>query len=321
MRVGIIGAGGIAGEHKRGYDRLDSVELVGVADVSPKSRERATNEWKVTAYETVADLLDNAKPEAVSICTPPKFHAEVAIACLERGVAVLCEKPMARNLEEAERIAAAAEKSTAPFMVAFCHRYHPPVLKVKEAIDAGKLGEIKMYRNRFGGRQDMSKTWFADPEIAGGGTLMDTSVHSVDLFRFLVGDAAWITGAIADIAGIYRLEDSGIVTFGTASGAIGVIEGSWSTPGSANIIEVYGTEGAAVVNYNTGETQILAKGSGAWETVKTDGPDRFEREVEAFVNAVASKTTPPITAKDGLAANRVLAAAYKSAKEGIRVTL
>lgn len=321
MRVGIIGAGGIAGEHKRGYARLDAVELVGVADVAPASRERAVNEWKVPAFETVAELLDIARPEAVSICTPPKFHADAAIACLERGVAVLCEKPMARTVEEAERIAAAAEKATAPFMVAFCHRYHPPVIKVKEAIEAGKLGEVKMYRNRFGGRQDMSKTWFSDPDIAGGGTLMDTSVHSVDLFRFLVGDAVWITGTTADIAGIYRLEDSGIVTFGTASGAIGVIEGSWSTPGSANIIEVYGTEGAAVVNYNTGETQILARGSREWEKVTTEGPDRFEREVEEFVKAVANRTLPPITAKDGLAANRILAAAYNSAEEGIRVTL
>lgn len=321
MKVGIIGAGGIAGEHKRGYDRLADVELLGVADVSPASREKATNVWNTAAFETVEELLDTARPDAVSICTPPKFHADAAVACLERGVAVLCEKPMARNVEEAERIAAAAAKAGVPFMVAFCHRYHPPVVKVKEAIDAGKLGEIKMYRNRFGGKQDMSKTWFGDPEVAGGGTLMDTSVHSIDLFRFLVGDAAWITGAVANIAGIHRVEDSCIVTFGTANGAYGVIEGSWSSPGSANIIEVYGTEGAATVNYNNGEAQLLVKGSREWEKIVTEGPDRFEREVEAFINAVKTKTAAPITAQDGLAANRIIAAAYKSSAEGIRVCL
>ncbi|HEY3413990.1 MAG TPA: Gfo/Idh/MocA family oxidoreductase [Armatimonadota bacterium] len=321
MKVGIIGAGGIAGEHKRGYDRLEDVELAGVADVSPASREKATNVWKTSAYETVTELLNTAKPDAVSICTPPKFHADVAVQCLERGVAVLCEKPMAFNVEDAERIAAAAGKASVPFMVAFCHRYHPPVIKVKEAIDAGKLGAVMMYRNRFGGKQDMSKTWFGDPAVAGGGTLMDTSVHSIDLFRFLVGDAAWITGAVANIAGIHRVEDSCIVTFGTASGAYGVIEGSWSSPGSANIIEVYGTEGAATVNYNNGEAQLLLKGSGAWEKIETDGPDRFEREVEAFINAVKTKTAAPITVKDGLAANRIIAAAYKSSSEGIRVNL
>jgi predicted dehydrogenase len=309
MKVGIIGAGGIAGEHKRGYARLSDVELVGVADPSAAAQDKAKNEWKTAAYATVAELLDTAKPDAVSICAPPKFHADAAVACLERGVAVLCEKPMARNAEEARRIAAAAAKASVPFMVAFCHRYHPPVTMVKDAILAGKLGKVSMYRNRFGGRQDMSKTWFSDPEIAGGGTLMDTSVHSVDLFRFLVGDASWVTGAVADVAGIYRLEDSGIITLGTADGAFGVIEGSWSTPASANVIEVYGTEGAAVVNYNNGETLLLAKGEKEWKKLTWEGPDRFELEVEAFVKAVTGKTAAPITA------------AYKSAKDGVRVML
>lgn len=321
MRVGIIGAGGIAGEHVRGYKRLADVELVGAADPAGASRQKAETAWGVPAFATVKELLDTAKPDAVSICSPPKFHADAAVECLERGVAVLCEKPLAFSVAEARRIAEAAECTKTPFMVAFCHRFHPPVMLVKEAIDAGKLGKVKMFRNRFGGKQDMSQRWFGDPEVAGGGCMMDTSIHSIDLFRFLVGPAAWVTGAVADIAGFYKLEDSGIITLGTADGAFGVIEGSWSTPASANVIEVYGTEGAAVVNYNTGETLILPAGATEWQKPTWDGPDRFEREVEAFVNAVKTKTPTPITAEDGLAANKVVEATYRSSKDGVRVAM
>jgi len=321
MRVAIAGAGGIAREHRRAYSRLDGVEIVGAADPSAAARECVESDWGVPAFETVEQLLETAKPEAVSVCSPPKFHPEAAVAFLNAGVAVLCEKPLAVSAAEAERITAAARATETPLMVAFCHRFHPPVMMVKEAIDAGRLGDIRMFRNRFGGNQNMAGRWFADPEVAGGGTLMDTAVHSVDLFRFLVGDPTWVTGATADLAGHYDLEDSGIMTLGTASGAFGVIEASWSTPYSANIIEVYGSDGAAVVDYSTGETRVIGRGDSAWENVTSSGPDRFEREVEAFVNAVRNRTPLPITGEDGLAANRVLDGAYRSAREGVRVEL
>jgi predicted dehydrogenase len=321
MRVGIIGAGGIAREHRRAYSRLKDVELVGIADPSPDARGRAASEWNARGYETVEALLAEGKPDAVSICSPPKFHADAAIACLEAGVAVLSEKPLARDAAESERIVETSQRTGTPLGVAFCHRFHTPVAQVKEAIGAGRLGRVSMFRGRFGGKQDMTGRWFADPDTAGGGALMDTAVHSVDLFRFLVGDPTWVSAAVADIAGTYDVEDSGILLLGTANGAIGTLEASWSTPYSANVLEVYGTDGAAVVDYNTGETRIFGKGDNGWQVVTWDGPDRFEREIEAFVTAVRDKTPLPVTGEDGLAASRILDAAYRSAHEGTRIAL
>lgn len=321
MRVGIIGAGGIAQLHQRSYAALDGVKIVGVADPSAAARERAEKEWGVPAYETVEELLEKAKPDAVSICSPPKFHAEAAVKCLNAGVAVLCEKPMARTVAEAEQIQAAAKSSGVPLMLAFCHRYHPPVVAAKKAIDSGELGEIRMVRNRFGGFQDMTPTWFANPDVAGGGTVLDTSIHSIDLFHFLAGEVAWVDAATAAFGPGYQVEDSAVLLLGTKNGALGVIEGSWSTPGSQNVIEIYGSNGAVMINYNTGEATILKKGSG-WEKLEDEGgPDRFAVEVEKFIQAVRDKTPTPITAEDGVLANKVAAAAYTSAREGRRVPI
>lgn len=319
MRVGIIGAGGIAREHRRGYARLEGVELTGIADPSAEARGRASSEWSTWGYESVEELLDGANPDAVSICSPPAGHVEAALTCLKRGVAVLCEKPLARNAGEASRMVEAARASDTPLGVAFCHRFHSPVAMVKEAITAGRLGRVVMFRNRFGGKQDMAGRWFSDPDTAGGGALMDTAVHSVDLIRFLAGEPEWVSAAAVDVAGRYALEDSGILLLGIEGGAIGTIEASWSTPYSANVIEVYGSEGAAVVDYNTGETRIFGQGDTGWQTLTWSGPDRFEKEIEAFVAAVRDNTPLPVTGEDGLAANRILDAAYESAKSGLRV--
>jgi predicted dehydrogenase len=321
MRVAIIGAGGIAREHRRGYARLEGVELVGIVDPSPDARGRAASEWNTRGYETVQQLLDEARPEAVSICNPPGSHAEAATACLARGVAVLCEKPMARNVEEAESMVDAARRTGTPLGVAFCHRFHTPVSLVRDAVVAGRLGRVAMFRNRFGGKQNTRGRWLSDIDAAGGGALMDTAVHSVDLFRFLVGEPAWVSAAIADVSGAYSLEDSGILLLGTADGAMGTIEASWSTPYSNNAVEIYGTDGAAVVDYNTGDARIFTRDDNNWQAVSWSGPDRFEREIEAFVYAVRDGAPLPVTGEDGLAANRILGAAYHSANTGARVAL
>ncbi len=321
MKVAIIGAGGIAGLHRNSYIAQPGVEISAVVDPSPAARERAEKEWGTASFATPQELLANAKPDAVSVCSPPKFHGDGVIPCLEAGVPVLCEKPMARTVAEAQAMVDAAERTKTILMLAFCHRYESPLEQIKTAINDGKLGRVLMVRNRFGGRQDMTGKWFGDPDIAGGGAALDTSIHSIDIFRFLAGDVAWVDGFTAAYAPNYRVEDSCVMMLGAKSGAVGVIEGSWSTPGSANIVEVYGSEGAAVVDYNTGKSQILEKGSSDWKELTPEGPWRFEKEVIEFLSAIRENRQPAITANDGLQAVRIAQAVYQSQKEGKRITL
>src|SRR5205807_7388205 len=131
---------------------------------------------------------------AVDICTPPAFHAPVALAAIERGLPVISEKPLARNPIEARAVVEAARGHGVPLMTAFCHRFHEPIVRVRRLIDEGSLGRVVMFRNRFGAKfPNIAERWFSKAEVAGGGVLMDTSIHSVDLFRPLVGEVRNVT--------------------------------------------------------------------------------------------------------------------------------
>jgi len=313
IKVGIIGCGGIAAQHIRGYQSCEDVVIAAAVDVD---KQRAVDVAGADhAYTSIADMLANEKDlDAVSVCTPPKFHKEVVCAALEAGLAVLCEKPLAMNATEGQEMVDCAKKTGKLLVTAFCHRFHEPVMVAKDLINKGEIGKVVMFRNRFGGKMDMSKTWFSNREMSGGGSIPDTSVHSIDLFRFLVGDAAKAAAAINKANPAYNnIEDCNTILLQTADGAMGTIEASWTTPGSANVIEVYGTDGAAVIDYFKPGVRYIKNNSSEWEEAANTLPDRFILQAQHFVDCVRGKREPIVTGADGLKAMQIIDAAYKFA--------
>lgn len=320
-RIGIIGTGGISYSHMRPYAADERVQLVGMADVDLEKAQAAACEFVAHAYADYRAMLDRERPDAVSVCTPPVAHREPAVACLERGVHVFCEKPLALNVAEASEMVAATKQRGALLMTAFCHRFHEPVAQAKRLVEKGRLGRILMYRNRFGGRISMEGRWFGQKAVAGGGALLDTSIHSADLFRFLVGDVVEV-GAMADtLVQKIDVEDSAAMVLRSVDGAIGVIDAGWSTPYGVNVIEIYGEKGAAIVDYDHNVLRYRVDGMKGWRTVKPKGPDRFTLEIRHFVDCVRGEAQPLVTGEDGLKAESIIEAAYRSAAEGIRVRL
>ena len=308
MRIGIIGCGGIAGEHIRGYRHCEDVEIVAGADVDI---ERAVRVFGAEhAYQDYREMLTREKLDAVSICTPPKFHKEQVCAALESGVAVLCEKPLAMNAQEAREMVDCATKADKLLVTAFCHRFHEPVMRARDLIKAGRIGKVTMFRNRFGGKIDMTQTWFANPEISGGGTIPDTSVHSIDLFRYLVGEASKVCAAVETADSRYGVEDCSTILLQASNGAIGVIEASWTSPGSANVIEIYGTDGAIIIDYSTGGLRFMVDNSGSWQQEPCPNADRFVEQAKHFVACVRGERVPIVDGTDGLRAAEVIDAAY-----------
>lgn len=314
LRVAVIGAGGIGGAHLRAYAAWpDLCELVGVADIDVEMAQAKAAPYAIPVYADVEAMLDACQPDVVSICTPPKLHLPLAVEVARRHIACLCEKPPARTVAETEAIVAAFEKTGAILQFAFCHRFHEPVRQVQELIAAGKLGRIIQIYNRFGFRFERAATsWFTDGDIAGGGVLIDTLVHSIDIFRALAGEVTTVAAAISTTLPV-QVEDSASIQVVSERGVIGSLNCSWVTPVSEAEIRVWGTEGEAIIDYatTTGARYRLA-GDSDWSVLPFDCPDRFVLQAQHFLTCVQNGEQPAVRGSDGIAVMRTIEAAYRS---------
>lgn len=312
LQVAVIGCGSVGSIHVARWAEVSGARIASICDSNAEQAFRAATEFGAEAHTEWEELLGEGGLDIVDICVPPNLHAPIALRALEQGMHVLCEKPLARNPEEACSMVRKAEECGKLLMTAFCHRFHPPVLFAKEMIDNDDLGRIIMFRSRFSrGRGGAEDRWGADPEIAGGGVLMGNGVHSIDLFRYLVGEVASVTGKIACFQEGDPVEDSGIVVLQAENGALGVIEASWATPGGRNVLELYGTAGACIVDYDSNQVRYKTADMAVWETREVGGPDRFQREICHFADAVRGLQKLEVTGYDGLRANEIVAEVYR----------
>lgn len=313
LRVGLVGAGGIGRTHLASYERVREARIVAVTDINEEIARSAAQQVGADAFRSVEEMLEQCELDVVDICTPPVSHLEAALPAIERGLHVLCEKPLAHHPDAARKMVHAAASKGVKLMTAFCHRFHPPVVALKRLIDAGELGEVVMFRNRFAGPfKGVEERWFSDKEVAGGGVLMDTSVHSIDLFRFLVGEVARVAAVTRQTnPAIGEVEDTAIALLSTSDQRMGVVEASWVLAAGFNVVEVYGTEGAAMVHYWDGfKSRYKTNKMDDWQPLEEVGPDRFVGEIQHFVDACLGRTEPQVTGYDGLRAVEVVYEAY-----------
>ncbi|CCG46893.1 oxidoreductase domain protein [Halobacillus halophilus DSM 2266] len=190
LKMGIIGAGGIAqGRHIPSFRQLeDSVVLTAVQDLNKDRAEEAARLFDIPhVFENYEDLFQ--KVDAVTICTPNKFHAEIAIAALNAGVHVLCEKPMAITTEECTRMIAAAKKNDRLLSIGYHYRFTPEAQLAKKAMDNQEIGDPLVTRVQAMRRRKVPG-WgvFTNKDLQGGGSLIDFGCHLLDLALWLLDD-------------------------------------------------------------------------------------------------------------------------------------
>ena len=316
IRVAVIGAGGIGGAHLRAYAaHAERCEIVGIADVVESAAKERTAEFGGRAFGDTDEMLDVLRPDAVSVCTPPKYHLPAVESAAKRGIAVLCEKPPARTLAETEAMVEAMQGALLQF--AFCHRFHPPLRAAQELIASGRLGRLVQIENRFAFRfARAGASWFTEKEIAGGGMLIDTLVHSIDIFRALTGQEIESAQAALSTVLPIEVEDSASLLIRSSGGVLGTLNCSWVTPVADSYVRIHGTEGQAVIDYNAaaGLRYKLADDEG-WTEQTFDEPDRFVAQADHFLRCIETGAQPLVDGEDGLAVMRVIEAAYQSAGE------
>ncbi|MBX6366265.1 MAG: Gfo/Idh/MocA family oxidoreductase, partial [Gemmatimonadetes bacterium] len=265
--------------------------------------------------------------DVVAVCTPNGFLAEIGTAALAAGRHVLLEKPMGRNLAEAEALAAAARASGRLLKVGFNHRYHPAVRRAREVVASGAIGRVVNLRARYGhgARPGCEGEWRADPVLAGGGELIDQGVHVADLFHWFAGPAREAFGVVQTaVWRVAPLEDNGYGVFRFEGGAVGQLHVSMTQWKNLFSLEVTGERGAVVVeglggSYGTERlVQVQRRMEGGVPEVHEEafpGPDdSWAAEWDDFVAGVREGRPVLGGVDDGLVAMRMIDALYRSVR-------
>jgi predicted dehydrogenase len=227
------------------------VEVVGIANHRLETARAFADRHGVTlATEDWAGLIADDRVDAVCICTPNALHARQAIAALAAGKHVLIEKPMAMSVTEADRVIVAAEEVGRVVVVGHMWRYREEVRDLRDRISRGELGRI-VRTHGFGVHAGWGPAgWFADPNLAGGGALIDMGIHAIDTAAFLLGDppVMHVQASIGQGFVPGEVDGDGLVLIDWASGERSLVESAWWAPHAGGLEAdtiVYGTSGWA----------------------------------------------------------------------------
>jgi predicted dehydrogenase len=279
------------------------------------------------------EIVTRRDIDIILVCTPPDSHAAISISALQHGKHVLCEKPLARTIAEAEAMVEASVSTGLTLKCGFNHRHHPAIEAAHELFQEGALGTPLFGRCVYGigGRPGYEDEWRADPKVAAGGQFMDQGIHAVDLFRWFFGDFQEVTGLTA--AQYWKtspLEDNGFALLRNPSGVIASIHSSLTQWKNIFQFEVYGSDGYIRVEGLGGGygTEILVFGKRDFhapfkeQITEFRGSDRsWFQEWKEFLEAIEEKREPIGNGLDGLSALKVVMAVYKAAATGQLIRL
>ncbi len=321
VRIGIVGCGQIGRWHLDAYVKNPDCEVVALADTNFQRAEAFAQEVNARAYRSHEEMIENEKLDGASICTVPSTHKEIALDLLDAGVNVLCEKPCAISITQAEGMFRRAQERNLLLLTAFKFRFHDEVLKAKELIEKGSLGKILNFRVMFGGYSDMRGTWYAQREFSGGGVIMDNGPHAVDLIHYLFGEIENLEGEMVRHQRL-EVEDTAKITVRLRNGIVGTVDLSWSFAVPAQTyLEIYGENGAALLD--TEGINYRFKTWDKWRRVPNgvNTKEAFARQVAHFVNAVRGRPHMILSNGEGLKSQIVIEAAYESVRQANRLNL
>lgn len=317
LKVGIIS---FAHMHAYSYasalKAMENIELVGVTDENAERGKKAADQFQTTFYSSCDELFQQGL-DAVIVTSENAYHCKYVVAAADAKVNVLCEKPLATTVADAEKMIRACKENEVMLQIAFPVRFNTSILRAKHFVDSGKLGRILAMRGTNRGTNPGG--WFVDVEKSGGGAVIDHTVHVVDIMRWFMN--AEVDEVYAEVDHFFSegsIDDAGMITMEFNNGVFATLDCSWSrnkafpTWGDVTL-EIVGTNGTLSVDAFGQNLHVYSNENG----VRRDfwGDDMDDGLIRDFIKNVTEKTAPTITGTDGLRTLEVALAAYQSAKE------
>jgi predicted dehydrogenase len=337
LRVGIAGFGFMGRMHYKCYKALKDVEVVAVCDMNLNivqdaqkavgnvgETEDAIDFSKLKLYTDFEKMLKEAKLDAVSITLPTYLHADFSIKALQAGLNVLCEKPMALNVQDCRRMIAAAESSGKLLQIGHCVRFWPEYAKAKEIVDSGRFGKVTAATfQRLGAAPSWSTdNWLMDEKLSGG-VALDLHIHDTDFVQYLFAmpsavsssGAACLSGQLLHIVTQYHYDDDKVV----------VAEGSWAMMPSFGFEMSFNIALAkATIVYDLTRKPVfkVCPTEGQAYTPEVEKGDGWFLEIAHFVKTISGQKVKPVTTlEQSLSSVKIVEAEKESIRKGQRVSV
>ena len=353
LNVAIIGCGRVGEREASAVVAIPDLRLVAVSDIGPAFRHKALQMGETYECDVVHEwyhLVTRDDVDIVVVATPNSFHKDISIEAILHGKHVVCEKPLATTLEDAEQILLTAQTQGVKLMTNFNHRLHDHNYRAKQLVQQGLIGRPVFIRGRIGhgrfitgpsptdsGRFQCQDTWYMDVTQSGGGTFIDNGVHLLDLARWFMNDEfvevqGYVTRNLdvcdhqpngsRTLSRPIECEDNGFGLFKTADGRIASLHSSWVQWQGYLYLEIFGTRGSIVIDNDQIQGHVsyhvfAHHGAPLAQTIEVPAllkPDpSWQRQLQEFVAALREGREPSSNGYDGLQALRMVHALYTSA--------
>ena len=323
LKVAVVGTGQWGEQHARVFAHRPDTALCAVVGRTPGKTQARADAYGATAYTDLDEMLDREQPDLVTVCLPNEAHFAPTLRLIERGAALLVEKPLVFELAEADALLAAAAERDLFFAINLNHRYAKPVQRAKAAIDAGELGDIVFATWRFGGEPNFGTSPHAN--------LIETQVHGLDMLEHLCGPISSVAAQMTDMTrpGTYTTL---AVALQFASGAVGSLVGSYDSSYAypdTQVVEVNGTKGRLIIEDTVKRLTLSVAGDETrrvWEAGYFNDEARtfeytFDRHLDAVLAAFRAGQQPPVHAREGRRALELAIGIIRSFEEGVRVAV
>ncbi len=345
IRCGIIGCGKVGDFHASAYAKLDNSDFVAVCDNDIERAKEFAKRYGVNAYDDIEKMIKTEKMEVVSICTPHPIHANPTIIAANCGCNVLVEKPLSSSLEDCDNIIKAGKDNNVTIGTVVQRRFYRPCMRIKKAIDDGKIGRPILGNVTMLGWRDEayynSDPWRGTWKGEGGGVMVNQAPHQFDLLLWYFGDIDEVYGVWKNLNHPYiEVEDTAVAIIKFKSGAIAnILVSNSQNPAQYGKVHVFGENGASIGVQTDGGAMFIAGMSSIteppyndlWtisgesellETWQKEDKEFFlsvdsmyyyhKEQINDFVNAISNGTKPLVTAEDGRKTVELFTAIYRS---------